>query len=238
MFRLEVDFRISFIPPMEEHRPGICLTRAFDLPFPPTEGLHLTGKCFHPDHQTSDGFKLEDVTWDVDRQVFLASTSLVCQDYPLAFIPDDLRELIDQGWRLGSVEETYPEPEAPDVESETEGAGGREDEPGAVDEVDKEELLPSADPRSRPASFNKLFRALVREMAVTYNNWHVAYAMDRTQRFFTEEELRGESTSAKEAFRQAVAEFGRKSIDEQLKWQKRVTRTHPRLDRIVASHSR
>jgi hypothetical protein len=98
----------------------------------------------------------------------------------------------------------------------------------------QEEQLHTMRPRSRPPEFNRLLRALVREMAEIYNNWRVAYAIDRTKRFFTEEELREDSSPAKVAFSRALAEFDRMRNDEQLQWQKRVIRRHPRLDRIVS----
>ena len=99
---------------------------------------------------------------------------------------------------------------------------------------EQEERLPTMRPRSRPRDFNRLLRALVREMAAIYNNWRVAYAIDRTQMFFTDAELREDRSPSKQAFERALAEFDRMPSDEQFRWQKRVTHRHPRLDRIVS----
>lgn len=63
------------------------------------------------------GFSLEDLTWDIDREVFLASTTLISHDEPLAFVPDTIREWIGLGWKLGSYHDTYVEPEEDDSES-------------------------------------------------------------------------------------------------------------------------
>ena len=43
MFKLELDMHLKWVPPMEEHGPGIILTRTIELPFAPTSGLHLFG---------------------------------------------------------------------------------------------------------------------------------------------------------------------------------------------------
>jgi hypothetical protein len=62
----------------------------------------------------------------------------------------------------------------------------------------------------------------------------VAYAIDRTQMFFTEAELQGDRSPSKQAFESALAEFDRMSSEERFRWQQRVTHRHPRLDRIVS----
>ena len=43
MFKLELDMELYFVPPMEEIGEGICLTREFELPFPPLTGISLAG---------------------------------------------------------------------------------------------------------------------------------------------------------------------------------------------------
>lgn len=210
---------------MDEHGPSIRLTRSFELPFPPTEGLCLTGAAFNPYSPSPEGFPLKGLTWDMDRGVFLASIILVCQDHPIALIKDELRAWIESGWQMGSLSAAYET-----TESDDEPVGEENLEP---DWEEQEERLPTLRPRSRPREFNKLLRALVREMATIGNNWRVAYAIDRTQMFFTDAELRESSSQSKRAFEGALAEFDRMPSEEQFRWQERVTRRHPRLDRIV-----
>jgi hypothetical protein len=229
MFRLEVELAVWFVPPMDEHGRGISLLRTFKLPFPPTENCHLTGAAFNPHGPSSEGFGLKGVTWDVDRQLFLAGISLVCHDHPIAFIPDELRAWTGCGWRMGSQDDAYPRPECADEPAGESGVGAE-----AGDDWEEADRLPTQKPRSRPKAFNKLLRALVREMAALYNNQRVAYAIDRTHLFFTDEQLPAAPTRAREAFTRALAEFDQMSMDEQIKWQEGVTRTHPRLDRVIA----
>ena len=47
MLRLELELTLQFAP-LEENGRGITLVRSFELPFPPTEGLQITGGAFHP----------------------------------------------------------------------------------------------------------------------------------------------------------------------------------------------
>ena len=130
---------------------------------------------------------------------------------------------------MGSLSAAYEQPEDDEPAGENELAAEVPD-----DWEEREERLPAMRPRSRPPEFNKLLRALVREMAALHNNWRVAYAIDRTQMFFTDAELRGDRSASNEAFRDALAEFGRMSLDEQIRWQERVFHRHPRLDRIAS----
>ena len=108
MFVLELDVSLYFVPPMEERARGIVVTRTLELPFPPTDGLFITGIAMNG-QPLARGFKLEDVTWDLDRQKFFATTSLTSQDFPIADIPVLIRDWIDRGWQLGSYEDTYEE---------------------------------------------------------------------------------------------------------------------------------
>jgi hypothetical protein len=227
MFKIELDVSLYYDPPMDEHGQGISLTRIFEIPFPPSSGLYLTGGGL-TDAPDAIGFKIEDVTWDLDRQVFLAETSLISKDFPIAFIPDELRAWVARGWRLGSCSEAYEEV----------AYSGREPEdvPEGVQtgELDAAERWPSMNPRSRPPHFNKLLRALVRKMADLYNNWATAYAIDQTMMLFSEAQLRGDRSPGMEKFIVARSKFERMTIDEKLAWREKVIAKHPRLDRIVA----
>ncbi len=130
MFKLELDLHLYFDPPMADHGDGIAVTRTIDVPFPPWSGLLVYGReldeCPSP-----GGWPLKDVTWDVDRGVFLATTSLHSGGVPMAMIPDVVRAYVDRGWRLGSYMDLYEEPnedESPEDDDAVEGGSVDEDE--------------------------------------------------------------------------------------------------------------
>lgn len=106
MYTLPLDLHPKFVPPMSEHGPGIVLSRAVQLPFVPASSLRIAGASLD-EHGGSIGFGLEELTWDVDREVFSASTQIICHDEPLALIPDTIRSWLDLGWELGSYADTY-----------------------------------------------------------------------------------------------------------------------------------
>lgn len=93
---------------MSDHGAGIVITREIQLPFVPRTSIRLCGVSID---QCADplGFQLEDLTWDIDREVFLAKTCLISHDEPLAFIPDTIRSWLDLGWKLGTYHDTYGE---------------------------------------------------------------------------------------------------------------------------------
>jgi non-ribosomal peptide synthetase component F len=231
MFRLDVELSIHFTPLMDERGRGIALVRTFELPFAPTEGTCLTGAALNPYSASPEGFPLKGVTWDIDRNLFLAHIGLVCCDHPLAFIPDELRAWVRCGWRFGRLEDDYAPPE----KAARSGTGAPSDSGDSAGEdwEDEAELLPTLPARRRPKRFNKLMRALVRELAGAYNNSDIAYAIDRTHFYFTDEQLKHEDSRAKKAFAAACAEFAELSADARNAWEDRVARTQPRLDRIV-----
>jgi hypothetical protein len=180
MYKVELDF-LSFDPPMDEHDPSIRLTRTIELPFPAYEGLVIHSRMIDVICDEPLGFVLKNVMWDMDRSVFLATTSMDSGDTPFDEIPDEIRSWIDRGWRLGSHLDVYPKDMDEPEEAESPGTSVEDDNPEA-------EVTPSQPARRRPARYNKIFRALIRTMAELHNNWSVAYAMYITQQFFTEEE--------------------------------------------------
>jgi hypothetical protein len=129
-FRVELDMHLYFVPPMDEHGAGIIVTRIVDLPFPPFNGLAIHGKTMSecPDPL---GFRLEDVTWDVDRSVFLARTSLISQKFPFSYIADEIAAWIGRGWRLDSYADPYQQQDDDDLEVQNDG-----DETEAIDAGD------------------------------------------------------------------------------------------------------
>ena len=89
--------------------------------------------------------------------------------------------------------------------------------------------------RKRPPRYNRILRALVRQMAETYNNWEVAYAMDKTKQLYTEKEAKDFDDPGADRWRKARNEFFSMSLDDKLQWMRHVESRYPRLDRLVES---
>lgn len=229
MFKLELDVLLYFVPPMTETGRGIAVTKTLELPFGPATGMFLTGFTLN-EANLPMGFKIEEVTWDLDRSVFLATTSLTEQGLPVACIPYAIQGWIDRGWRFGSYEDNYDqEDDRPRTENH---------EPIEIDwDWDDEDELAkwqTLSPRSRPPAFNALFGALIREMVMRSSPWETAYAMDRTKMLFDKEQLqKGESRAVKK-FKDALVEYDRMSFDEQFAWRQRVIRRHPSLSQFLS----
>jgi hypothetical protein len=232
MFTLLLDIGQVFVPPMKESSNGICLTRKLELPFAPFNGLSLNGAELREVPEWS-GHELKDITWDIDRQVFLAKAKLIHVNLPIPYIADEIRSWLNRGWKLGSFEELYEaDYEAYLASDETpvkpqEASDGKE----AID--DNKEQWPSLPPKERPAHFNKLLMALVRQLAVEFSNLPTAYAMDKTKMYFTDEALRETPSPATEKFVAARDNFARLSRREQIDWAMKVAETHPRMDRVL-----
>jgi hypothetical protein len=62
--------------------------------------------------------------------------------------------------------------------------------------------------------------------------------MWKTKRFFTEKQLKGNSTRPAQQFLAAKEEFDRMSYSEQFDWAERVCQALPRIDRIVTGISK
>lgn len=235
MYSLEIDLELYFVPPMEDFGNGISVTRTLNLPFVPHSGLLVFGQELD-DCPTPGGFPLAGVTWDVDRQVFLAKSKLTVHDWPIVAIPDEVRAWVERGWRLGSFMEHY---------EDEDGRPEQEDGPEVVasdlttfvvgDEDWPELLKLQATPhRGRPREFNILFQVVLRTMAELHNNPAVAYAMYKTQRFFAEREYRDSDEPAEvRQFRNAQRDFEGIEIEEQVAWLRKVKRKYPSLRSVV-----
>jgi hypothetical protein len=225
MFKVALDLQLRFVPPMNESAPGIVLTRTLELPFPPTEELIVAGKSID-DCPDPLGFTLKHFTWDVDRKIFLARTSMTYMDEPLAFIPDALRSWLDLGWAIGSYLDWYgtAEEDSDDeiaVDSMTET------------EFDRRERLHTLPRTRRPREFNKFFRAMIRQMAVSMNNPAVAYAMDSLGRIVPEDPKGEDESSLHRQWREAQAEYADMTDEAQTAWQERVER-YPTLKELIS----
>lgn len=234
MFRLEIELLLTFDPPMTDGVHGITLFQSFELPFPPTEGLNLTGNVFNPLGPTPEGFCLKEVTWDVDRRVFLAYISLSSLGLPMAHISDDLQMWLDVGWKFGSHEDRYQEPS--DSQDQHDDQDEFADTFSAFSD-DPIEQMPTLAPRLRPKEFNRLLRAMVRMMAETHNNDWVAFAMYRTQRYFSEDDLKTNNSKSAKAYAEAIEAFSQMSFSEREDWRDKVIKSYPRLDRIFSNTS-
>jgi hypothetical protein len=233
MFKLELDISLYFVPPMAESGRGICVTHEFELPFSPSEGMGITGIVFNGS-PSPIGCIIKQLTWDIDRQVFFAQNADVMHDLPIALIPLEICRWIDLGWTLGSYESTY---------EKADGRGTRVQRKPLVckwkwKDEDTAHEWESIKPRSRPEGFNNLFKAIIREMAMLDNNSAVAYAMDRTKMFFSEEQLDHNDISPAKKFRDAQSKFEGMSFDEQYDWRNRISRRYPRLEQFVLKRPR
>lgn len=218
-YRVELDLVLHFVPPMNDNGDGITFTRTIELPFPPCKEIaihskHIDGETFPP-----IGFKLKDIIWDADRQVFLATTYVIFQGTPLAEIPDELALWLDLGWKLGSYADQYKHVLEDDDDGETETNSDAEED---------EEKWQTLRPNKRPKTFNQIFKGLIRKLAELDNNCSVAYAMAKTQQYYEDTE----SPEGKE-FAEAVKEYTELSWDDQAKWRDNIQRRYPRLERLI-----
>ncbi len=171
MYTLHLDLKINFLPPMQEHGPGIVLTRAIKIPFPPHDGLILHSQAID-ECSGPEGFMIKQVIWDIDREVFLARTELVDSGTPIGAIVYQIQNWLDRGWELGSYRDTYPETVKPPPRPR----GRRRRRKTDWDELERmqENRLPR-----RPEWFMDEFRAWVRFHVDNYSEFW-AFAMDQT----------------------------------------------------------
>lgn len=237
MYTLELDLNLLFVPPMKDYGPGIILTRTIPIPIQPTSGLVLCGRVLEEFGPTEMGFKLEDVKWDLDREVFLATTSLTNMDLPIAFIPDTIRAFTNNGWRVGSYTDAYPEEFGPDERDAGDEMPADAAEGSAVDH-ERQEVLHELPQNKRPKDFNRLFKALIREMALAWNNISTAYAMDKLRRFVDVSEEQRRLPAAKQTPLQrqwitTLDEFSRLDADQQWTWREKVLGTYPSIEDVI-----
>lgn len=226
MYTLHLDLHLYFVPPMTEHGSGIVVTREIELPFPAFEGLRVFSKKFE-DCPDPTGFTLKEVVWDIDRKVFLAETSLISQDLPIACIPDSIRDWIEHGWRLGSYCDDYAEPDRDDDGSSIATA------PSRLISLEDEERMHTLPPRRRPKEFNRFLKAMVRHMAEGFVNVESAYAIERTGTYLSESDVRERAGGpAVKKWAEACKEFSRMSTRERLDWRDKTSR-YPSIEDVI-----
>jgi len=229
MFTLHLDLHVHFVPPMTETGKGLVLTREVQLPFAPVNGQRIFSRAFD-ECPYPGGCQLEEVVWDTDRQVFLASSVLICHDFPMPEIPGIVRTWIDMGWRLGSYLDTYPAPDD-EASDETNATPLSIDEDEWAD-AERAHLLTW---KKRTPSVNRILKALIRHMVETYDNETAAYAFDATGRYFSESDVRERVMKDPHVDKFAAARraYVEMSSVQQEKWRRR-TRRYPSLEQLIS----
>jgi hypothetical protein len=231
MYRADLDLLIHFVPPMDEGRQGITLTRSLELPFPPASEVSIYSKHID-DGPDPLGFRLKDVTWDMDRQLFVAKTYLIISGVPWPLIPSDLRRWLDRGWHWGSYLDAYQEEEEDEPETlavkPLQGRGRL-----SLNDDDEMEAMPTQPPVSRPKRFNEVFGAMLRLMVELHNNEADAYAMHKTGMFFTEEQLKKDDSPTARRWQHENYAYSQMPWEKQLAWCKRVVKNYPTLKSLV-----
>lgn len=207
---------------MREHGGGIHLTREIRLPFTPFNGLQVCGRQIDT-APGPEGFVLKDVIWDVDREVFLGHVEMVSHDLPIAEIPADLKSWTDLGWRMGSYADKYESSDGQETDDAVE-------ESKAGNEKDEWESMlqhPTLSPRQRPKELNLVMRAMIRTMVEENNDLTTAYAMDKTKRFFSKDQLEKNESKPAQQWNAAIREYIDMDWQQQWGWREAVMRTHP-----------
>ena len=225
-FVLELDLHVYFEPLMNEHWPGLLFTRTIQLPFIPSTkiavgGFSLEGECVPP-----LGYLPSDLIWDVDREVFLAITKASHQSL-IVYLPDIIREYLEQGWRLGSWKQNY--------DNDFESPIGEDFDAGDFAfEWDNEsdiENLETQPPTKRSPEFNRLLSALSRLLVQLKNNVSIAYAIYKTKTYFPPDRPGREQLKTKEAeaFREAVFQYQKMDGEHRLQAEKNILRRAARF---------
>ena len=102
-------------------------------------------------------------------------------------------------------------------------------------EWDEDEMneWPGKSPRQRPAFFELIFGAMIRTMAELHSNSATAYAMDKTKRYFEEEQLKN-NDKWWHKWRALEYEFSQLPMPKQWAWRDRMTGKYPSLGQLAA----
>jgi hypothetical protein len=241
MFDLQLDLKMYFIPPMEENRNAIRLTRKLQLPFAPYNELAVYNPAMDT-YPMQEGMTLKNVVWDMQRSRFTAETTFEQHDLPLVHIAAELASWVKIGWRMGSYLDDLAEDMPDDFDDANNDAEPEEtsevESPEIECAIDPDDLIPTLPPRKRDKSFNKLFRALIRVVAEEQPGTPTTYAMWKSGRLFSEKQLKDNDTMPAKQFQQAMEEFRRMDFSKQFDWSMKVCRFLPRIDRVVAESMR
>lgn len=228
MYAVEVDLVVHFLPPMLDIGNGIRLTRTLELPFVPREDIAVFSKEWEG-MEDPLGYRLKEITWDVDRNRFLAETSISMVGTPIAMIPHEIHRLTDHGWKLGSFKDQYS----------TERKRGRKRAKLPTMKIshwdDDEAEQWDVQPKGRPKEYKLILHTVVAMMATLQNNCIVAYAMLKTGRYadVPEGKQPRDLPPAERRFSEAVEEYLAMNFDKQWKWSERIQGRYPRLVELV-----
>jgi hypothetical protein len=229
MYPIDVDYVVRYVPPMLDWAKGLRLSRTFELPFPPSGGVSVFSKEWERIEEPL-GYRLKAITWDIDKQRFLAETEVMATGVPLALIPHELRNLLDCGWAYGSYLEKY----------KSGGKRGRKRAKLPTMRISKwndeeAEAWEEARSKSRPKEFKTVLHAIVATMVELQNNCSVAYAMLKTGGYVDVPESvnRPDLSPIQAKFDAAMNEFRSMKWDKQQDWCEHVQRRYPRLIDVV-----
>jgi hypothetical protein len=229
MYPVHLDFVLRYVPPMVDIGHGIRLTRSFELPFPPTEKMLVFSKEWEGQDDPM-GYVLKEVTWDIDGACFLAETELSSTGVPIAFIPLDIRRIVDFGWQFGSFKDDY--------ETDRRRVRKRKKLPrlriSGWDD-DEVEAWETAAKKTRPKEFAIVLQAVASTMAELHNNSRVAFAMLKTGGYveLPRQTALDQLTAFQRKFAAALDVFDSMSADHQWHWCESVSRRYPRLVDVV-----
>lgn len=208
------------------------MTRTIELPFPPSRDNLVFSKDWEgQDFDEPLGYVLKEITWDMDRNRFVADTEMFITGIPIDMIPFEILHLVYQGWKYGSYKDQY----------QTERKRGRKrSKLVAIPECDwdyEEAEAWDENPKGRPKEFKLILHAVVSTMAELRNNCGVAYAMLKTGRYFDIDagDSRSELSLLERRFQDAIRDYESLSSERQWDWSERVKRRYPQLRDIVAA---
>lgn len=214
MYTLLLDFEIRFLPPMYEHGPGVLLTRELQLPFPPWKGLRIFSKVID-DCPEPEGMQLDDVVWEMDRRVFLATTELIDSGSPIPDIPRLLKSWLCRGWKFGSFRDPYRQDEDDDAPSP------------------RTSFKPIRGSK-RLARIGPAHKAMIRFMVESRNDPAAAYAMDLTGLHYDQKEIQSARTCGTmdermKAYSNAFDSYIQMRDSRRQNWEESVTKRYPDL---------
>jgi len=221
MYKVQLEIELYFVPPMDEHDPGVSLVKTIELPFQPVPEMGLVGDSLEG-NPFPPGLVIKELSWDVDRRLFLAKLA----DYhfggdSLSGQAYTLREWIEHGWTLGHLQDPY--------EQEHE-----DEEPPDVTPAQLLKSLPLEEPPPRITSpsdraegFRACLRGMVRLMAEIENNMAVAYAMDKTGCVLTKSNRDKVSPLIQQRWDDAVKDFENVTYKRRAVWIRRTKKYMP-----------
>lgn len=231
MYTVEVDLHLQFTPPMDDLGKGVTFRRRFLLPFPPSPKVAIHSK--HADDCPDPlGMCLTDIVWDIDREVFLAKTTISMVGEPLAVIPGMILDWMDRGWELGSWLDQYQVAEP--TTNGTDAAVNDGEDDSEWDRLERMHTLPK---RERPRWFNRFFQALIRHMVEHHDGCAEAYTMDRLGRWlevYDDRRINPTKTRPSEEaewlrVRDEYGELSEAALDA---WERKVSR-YPRMAKVL-----